>query len=284
MTSRASLVGDYLRARRAITQPEDVGLVRESNRRVSGLRREEVAALAGISAEYYLRLEQGRDHQPSDQVLTCLARALALDEHALEYLRKLARHSAQRNGTPRRSGRGAEQVLHRILARRSDLPAYVVDDTLDVVASTPLAAALAPSMRQGANRIVSMFTDTDRQTYPDWHTRAADMVAVLRMRADPDDPRLQALVGQMSIRDPGFAALWSRHDVHVYTSGNCFEEIAPFGTLEFEWEALVIPGYDGLTLNTLFAPEGSREAAVIAYLREDTGSAVRITGPVHESP
>ncbi|ROP65445.1 helix-turn-helix transcriptional regulator [Curtobacterium sp. PhB115] len=270
MKSHASLVGEYLRARRDITQPEDVGLPREPNRRVSGLRREEVAALAGISAEYYLRLEQGRDHQPSEQVIVCLGRALALDDHALTHLRRLARPAVRR---PRDPVPAAEDpAVQRLLARRADVPAFVVDDRMDVVASTPLASALGPSMRAGANRLVRMFTVVDRVTYPDWSGRAAEMVAVFRMRADLDDPRTQDLIGQLSIRDPEFAAMWARHDVHVYTSGTCFEHVQPFGVLEFEWEGLVIPGREGLTLNTLYAPTGSRGAAVLAYLMESAPS------------
>lgn len=269
MTSHASRVGAYLRARRDTTQPEEVGLVREQNRRVSGLRREEVAALAGISAEYYLRLEQGRDHQPSDQVLSALGRALALDEVATDYLRKLARPRVAHPGSTRRSSTGP--ALRRLLERRPDVPTFIVDNTLDVVGSNALAAALSASMQPGANRVVRMFTAVDRSSYPNWEARAAELVAVLRMRADPDDPRLQSLVGRLSIRDAAFASMWARHDVHVYTTGTCLEQVAPFGALEFEWEDLVIPGDAGLTVTTLFAPSGSRAAAVLAYLAESPG-------------
>ena len=265
-TSGASHVGEYLRARRDVTQPEDVGLPREANRRVSGLRREEVAALAGISAEYYLRLEQGRDHQPSEQVIVCLGRALGLDEHALAHLRRLARPAVR---APRPTRPPADDpAVQRLLTRRADVPAFVVDDRMEVVAGTAIAAALSPSMRSGANRLLRMFTVVDRATYPEWHRRAAEMVAVFRMRADLEDPRTQEIVGRLSIRDPEFAAMWARHDVHVYTSGTCFEHVEPFGVLEFEWEGLVIPGREGLTLNTLYAPAGSRGAAVLAYMVE----------------
>jgi transcriptional regulator with XRE-family HTH domain len=271
MTSQASLVGTYLRARRDITRPEDVGLVRGQNRRVSGLRREEVAALAGISAEYYLRLEQGRDHRPSDQVLSALGRALALDEHARHYLHTLARPKVARpRSLPPAS---TDPALRRLLERHAGMPSFIMNSTLHVVASNPLAAALGASMRPGANRLLRMFTDVDRNAYPDWPTRAADMVAVLRMRADPNDPSLQALVGQLSIQDAEFAAIWARHDVQVSTFGTCFEVVPPFGTMQFEWQDLVIPGHDGLTMTTLFAPAGSRGAAVLAYLAERSPAA-----------
>ena len=108
-----------------------------------------------------------------------------------------------------------------------------------------------------------MSTDSpsDDQT-SDLRDRVQDLLPGLR--ADLEDPRTQEIVGRLSIRDPEFAAMWARHDVHVYTSGTCFEPVEPFGVLEFEWEGLVIPGREGLTLNTLYAPAGSRGAAVLA--------------------
>lgn len=266
MQSHSSLVGDYLRARRDRTRPEDVGLPREPGRRVAGLRREEVALLAGISAEYYLRLEQGRDHQPSEQVIAALARALLLDEDAQAHLRRLARPVPRRRRGPR-AALATDPALIGLLDRRSGVPAFVVDDCLDVVASNALASMLGTGMRPGANRVTRMFTDVDREQYPGWHDRAREIVGVLRMRADPADPRLLDIVGHLQIQDADFAALWARHDVHVDTSGTCREMVDPFGAVEFEWENLVVPGHEGLTLTTLFAPPGSHAAAVTAYLR-----------------
>jgi transcriptional regulator with XRE-family HTH domain len=268
MNHRSSLVGDYLRARRDITQPEDVGLIRESNRRVTGLRREEVASLAGISSEYYLRLEQGRDHQPSEQVLNALARALQLDADAIEYLHRLARPRPRRP-RPAQQPRLPDAALQRLLDRWSTVPAFIADDNLDVVAGNAAADALGGgSMSRGANRMLHTFTRTARAAYPDWLTRARELVAVFRMRADPDDPRMQDLVGTLSIRDAEFAALWARHDVHVFTSGTTIETVEPFGAVEFEWDEFVIPGYHGLTMTTVFAASGSQAASVLAYVNE----------------
>ncbi|MBF4613439.1 helix-turn-helix transcriptional regulator [Curtobacterium sp. VKM Ac-1376] len=265
MVTRSALLGDYLRARRDRTRPEDIGLHPEPNRRVPGLRREEVAAAAGISAEYYLRLERGRDHQPSEQVVVALARALALDRSGLEYLRRLARPAPPapdpRTRTP------DDHELQRLLARH-DGPAFVADEVIGVVASNPLAAALSESMRPGANRLVQMFTTMDRSIYPEWHRRAREMVAVFRMRSDLSDPRVHAIVGQLSVRDPDFAAFWASHDTRVFTTGPAYEVIPPFGLLEFECEDLGIPGRDGLTLTTLYAAPASRAAPVIAFVRE----------------
>lgn len=265
MVSRATLVGDYLRARRDATLPEAVGLAPDPNRRVPGLRREEVAAAAGISAEYYLRLEQGRDHQPSTQVLLALARALALDDTGRTYLLRLSEPAPPppdpRTRTP------DDPELRRLVARH-DAPAFVADEVIGVVAANPLAAALSGSMRPGANRLVQMFTEMDRTIYPEWSRRAREMVAVFRMRADPADPRLVDIVGRLSVRDPDFAAAWASHETRVFTTGPAYEVIPPFGLLEFECEDLGIPGRRGLTLTTLYAEPGSRAAAVIAFVRE----------------
>lgn len=269
MVTRSALVGDHLRALRDRIRPEDVGLRPDPHRRVSGLRREEVAARAGISAEYYLRLEQGRDHQPSEQVLLALARALALDEAGLEYLRRLASPPPPIDLSTRRPD---DPELQRLLSRH-DAPAFVADEVIGVVASNPLAAALGESMRPGANRLVQMFTTMDRSIYPEWPSRAREMVAVFRMRSDPDDPRVRDIVGRLSIRDQDFADAWASQDVRVFTTGPCYEVIEPFGLLEFECEDLGIPGRPGLTLTTLSAPPGSRAAAVIAYVREGTAPA-----------
>ncbi|RKR76358.1 helix-turn-helix domain-containing protein [Frondihabitans australicus] len=264
MNSRSTLLGDYLRTRRDLVQPEDIGLLREPNRRVKGLRREEVAALAGISPEYYLRLEQGHAHQPSEQVLNSLGRALDLDPAAIDYLHRLARPSNRTESNPR--SRATKDELQRLLRRTADRPAFVIDDNMDVVAANPLAEVLGPgAMSTGSNRLVRMFSDECRGMYDDWAERAAEMVAVLRMRADPESLRLQQIVGELSMHSVDFRLLWARHDVHVFTSGTCLEMIQPFGAVEFEYDDLRIMSHPDLTLTTLYAAPGSIGAGVIAY-------------------
>lgn len=275
---RTSLVGEYLRARRNGTQPEDVGLPREAHRRVSGLRREEVAALAGISPEYYVRLEQGRDHQPSAQVLDALARALGLDSSARAYLDRLA-HPPRH--TPTRESRRASTVsisdLAHLLAQWTRTPAYILDGNLDVVLANSLAEELGQgSMSPGANRLLTIFEASSRRLLPDWDQRAAELVASLRMRGDPRDPRLHEIVGSLSIRDQDFRRMWARQDVHILTSGACLAEVVPFGTISLKWQNLDIAGCDNHTLTTLYGEPGSPAVAALAYVaaKVDMRSAV----------
>jgi transcriptional regulator with XRE-family HTH domain len=159
-------LGDYLRARRQLVQPEDVGLRVTGLRRVPGLRREEVALLAGISSDYYLRLEQGRDRNPSLQVLEALAQVLQLDENAREYLMSLAQPRSRTPSRPRaeRVAVGIRQLLDVV-----GLPAFVEGRYFDVLASNRLAQALSPTLVPGTNRLRSVFLDpAERDLYPDW--------------------------------------------------------------------------------------------------------------------
>ena len=154
-------LGSYLRARRALVTPEQAGLPDSGQRRVSGLRREEVALLAGISADYYLRLERGRDTNPSPQVLESLARVLRLDEVERDYLLSLGQ--PQRRARPRRRVDRVPPRLHHLLATL-DLPAFVEGPTYDVLASNPLAVALNPRLRPGENRLRSLLLDPEERS------------------------------------------------------------------------------------------------------------------------
>ncbi|RKR76317.1 helix-turn-helix domain-containing protein [Frondihabitans australicus] len=262
MRARASLLGDYLRTRRDLVQPEQVGLLREPNRRVPGLRREEVAALAGISSEYYLRLEQGRDHQPSDQVLRCLTEALNLSADESTYLHKLARPST-RSADPLQQGGDAAVV--RLLERRAGTPAFVADSNFDIVASNAAADLLgAGALSAGRNRLVQVFSR--RQHHPRWAQQAAETVAMFRMHGNPDDHRYQEIVGMLSVRDDDFRQIWARHEVLSASSGTCIETVEPFGLVEFEWESLLIPGSDGLIVTTFHGAPGTPAMGVLAFV------------------
>src|SRR6476620_11117706 len=163
---RANALGDYLRARREQLCPEDVGLVAGTRRRVPGLRREEVATLAGISSAYYLRLEQGRDTCPSGQVVEALALALLLDRKATEYVQRLA------NSTGSRPPQSTVQTVTQRLCQLIDqmpFPAMVCNRYLDVLAANPCARALTPGATPGRNRICSVFLDPAAQeVYVNW--------------------------------------------------------------------------------------------------------------------
>jgi transcriptional regulator with XRE-family HTH domain len=272
MSGDRSAVGDYLRARRALVQPEDVGLVREPGRRVGGLRREEVARLAGISPEYYLRLEQGRDHQPSDQVVAALARALRLDGESTDYLRRLA----ETGGYRRQSFSDTSSVdasVRALLAQWAHTPAFVMSRNQDILVSNTLASALGPGyMEPGANLVLQMFSDVSRLHAADWENTAARVVAALRLHGSPEDPRLQEIVGALSVRDPDFSRLWARHDTASQRTGISRHYIDPIGWVEFQWQNLAIPASTHI-LVTFWAEPGTPAAAAIVYLAARTHSA-----------
>jgi transcriptional regulator with XRE-family HTH domain len=258
-------LGEFLRARRELIGPEDVGLPRAGLRRVPGLRREEVAMLAGISAEYYLRLEQGRDRHPSAQVLEALARVLQLDAEATSYLIQLAQPKPRHR--PRRRERvpaGVELLLQTI-----NVPAFVVNRYRDVLAANPLAEALSPLMAPGVNRLIALFTDPAARDYhPDWEQGTAAMVAQLRAEAgaDTDDPRLSSLVGELSLKSERFRKLWARHDVRRGESDTSVIRHPRVGDLQLRREKLAIAGTDGLLLTVYHADPGSRSADALALL------------------
>lgn len=211
-------LGSYLRARRELVSPAQAGIPPGGNRRVPGLRREEVALLAGISPDYYLRLERGRDKNPSPQVLESLARVLCLDDERT-YLLGL---TAARPRAPRR--KRPEHVparVHQLLAHLQ-IPAFVEGRAFDVLASNPMAVALSPRLRPGQNRLRSLFRDPEEQAFhQDWAKAAASFVAALRTTIgdDTDNPRFVELVGELALSSQQFRILWARHDIRSLDGG-----------------------------------------------------------------
>ncbi|MFD1714449.1 helix-turn-helix domain-containing protein [Amnibacterium flavum] len=266
MATGRTPLAEFLRARRELLQPEDVGIERDEPRRVPGLRREEVAALAGISAEYYLRLEQGRDHQPSEQVLSALGRALLLDETSQVYLHRLA-HPV-RAARPVRTRRGVGDGVLRLLEQWSHTPAYVSDRNQDVLAVNPPAAELAPGyLVPGNNLLLATFRERAAAGRKDlWTSSTLDMLAALRFHADPADPRFQEIVGSLSVGDREFRRMWALHDARPQTTGTIASLVDGFGWIEFRWQTLEIPGVSGQFLTTFFGDPGSEAATVVQAL------------------
>src|SRR6185312_11069118 len=195
----ANPLGSYLRARRALVTPAQAGIPGGSNRRVPGLRREEVAMLAGISADYYLRLERGRDRNPSTQVLESLARVLHLDELEQDYLLGLA--AARPRSRPRRKPERVPARLHQLLAS-VQVPAFVEGRAFDVLASNRLAVALSPRLQPGYNRLRSLLLDPEEQAFQqDWPRSAEGFIAAFRKSAgdDIDNPRFVELAGELAL-------------------------------------------------------------------------------------
>jgi transcriptional regulator with XRE-family HTH domain len=267
-----NVIGEYLRARRELVRPEDVGLPDLGRRRTPGLRREEVAMLAGVSADYYIRLEQGRDQHPSAQVLDALARVLRLDEDATAHLHGLAQPPARRRRRSSRPERPPEAIIQLIMSWPTT-PAYVFGRFLDVLAANPLAGALAPWFTAGGNLVKSAFLDPRRRDLrPDWERSLAGMVAALRANVGPDidDPRLTEIVGELSLRSEQFRQLWARHDAQPKSSGNSVMHHPQVGRLELSYTKLPIPDTDRQTLSIYHAAPGSPSERALALLATTT--------------
>ncbi|MFC4913051.1 helix-turn-helix transcriptional regulator [Actinomadura gamaensis] len=264
-------LGAYLRARRDLVTPEQAGIPAGGNRRVPGLRREELALLAGISADYYLRLERGRDSHPSPQVLDALARVLRLDEAERDYLHSLV------TPPPRsRRRRAPERVparLHHLLATVG-VPAFVEGRAFDVLAANELATAFSPRLRPGENRLRSLLLDPEEQAFhEDWPAAAAGFIAALResIGVDVDHPRFVELVGELSLTSGRFRRLWARHDVRALEGGTTTVHHPVLGRLHLHRDKLPV---DGVLLVLYYADAGSESAeklSLLASLVEQNG-------------
>jgi transcriptional regulator with XRE-family HTH domain len=265
---RANRIGAYLRARRERVTPADVGLQPGDRRRVPGLRREELALLAGISTDYLIRLEQGRDRHPSAQVLDALARALRLDADATAHLHALAQEPPK---AARQDPDHLPPGLRRLLDAWPQTPAFVHSRLMDVLAANAPATALSPIYTPGTNLVRATFLDPSVRAL---HRRAYDDVAesvVSGLRAqvgpDVDDPALAALVADVSHHSPAFADIWARHDVRPRPgTGTSILEHPEAGELVLHYEKLAVSGAHGQTLVVYHADPGSRSAHALAEM------------------
>ena len=246
----------FLRARRGLLKPADVGLAEGERRRVAGLRREEVAMLAGISAEYYLRLEQGRERQPSDQVLEGLASALQLNDDAAEYMRTLARPAPRSRRRGAASAEKADPGLQTLLDNWHTTPAYVSGRHMTILVANPMARALMPFFAPQVNQLRAIFLEPELRTWVrNWDEVAAIMVSWLRFNIaeeSPNDPELQSLIGELSIASQRFRTLWARQDVRQKISGPAIFDHPQVGLLELRYRAFLLPE-SGQALVTYYA-------------------------------
>ncbi|MFD0278180.1 helix-turn-helix transcriptional regulator [Kitasatospora sp. NPDC127111] len=224
-------LGEFLRTRRARLRPEDVDLPDfGGRRRVAGLRREELAQLAGVSVDYYTRLEQGRVGNPSEAVVDAVARGLRLGPDEARHLHRLARpRQVGRSGRGPSAARGPQPVrpmLARLLEQLPDVPALVMGRRMDILAWNRAAAALlgdygrlAPAERNIAR--ITFLDPASRELFADWTGCARENVAFLHLEAGrrPDDPRLAELIGELSMRSEEFRRWWAEHPVGDKTSG-----------------------------------------------------------------
>lgn len=266
MGTTANPLGTFLRARRERVTPQQAGVPNAGARRVPGLRREEVALLAGISADYYLRLEQGRDRNPSPQVLEALARVLLLDDDQFAHLVRLVTKAPQRRRRPfdRCPPIGAVKLLSSIA-----LPAFIENQYFDVLASNALARAVNPRHAVGGNQLRDMFLDpAARDLYPDWAASTECLVANLRQAVgnDVDDPRFIELTEELSLASPRFRQLWARNEVRRQAGSVTRFNHPQVGQLNLNRERMSIDGADGMML-VVFHPEpGSSDAAKLTLL------------------
>ena len=270
MSSKPGLLAEYLRARRAQLRPEDVGLPPEPGRRVHGLRRSEVAELAHISAQYYTRLEQGRTHQPSESVLAGLVRALDLDEHAAAYFYRLALPSPPAVAAV--SAPPVSDLVKQVVGHWSDVPVHVMDRNQDMVLANALALAMFPSLVSAGNNVVlSVFEasaeDREREI---WKSVAQRSVAALRFHGDPSDPRLQEIVGVLSVRDADFRRMWADHQARPLDSGIVLAPVDGFGFGPIPWQQLEIPG--GYFMVVYLAVAGEFAGEAIEHVRSRLGA------------
>jgi transcriptional regulator with XRE-family HTH domain len=274
MTSSSSL-GDYLRARRALVAPQEANVSAPGRRRVPGFRREELAVLAGISSDYYLRLEQGRDHHPSARVIDALARALRLDEAATAHLRTLA------HLPPVNRSENVERVapsIERMIKSWPLTPAFVYGRRLDVLAVNDLVVGLLPFLSPGVNLVRATFLDPEVRKYvPDWEGITDRAVARLRALAgvNTKDPRLVELVREMSECSERFRHLWAQHDIEVSASPTRRFTHPEVGTLELQSETLEISATPGQYLGVFHAEPHTFSARALSRLARRTAATSR---------
>ncbi len=284
--SNPSEVREFLTSRRAKITPQRAGLpLYGRRRRVSGLRREEVALLAGISVEYYTRLERGNARGVSDDVLDAVSRVLQLDEAERAHLLDLAR-TAHADRLPRRTS--APQLvrpsIQRIVDAMAEIPAFVQNGRLDILYANGLAEALYADMFQDPVRPPSsarfLFLDPRAQAlYADWESVARDIVAALRGAAgrNPYDRDLSDLIGLLSTRSEEFRARWASHDVRLHRSGTKRLQHPLVGDLTLAYETLELPADPSLTLVTYSAEPGSASEAALQELAGWIGTKAKLS-------
>jgi len=269
-------VRQFLSTRRARITPQQVGLpIHDSTRRVPGLRREEVAVLAGVSIDYYTRLERGNLTGVSDSVLEAIARALMLDEAERSHLFDLAR-TANDTASPRRRRPTPQHVrpgTQRLLDAMQDAPALVRNARLDVMAANPLARALfSPAFTDPAEPTnLARFTFLDKDAtefFLDWDDVANATVALLRVEAgrNPNDRNLSDLVGELATRSDEFRIRWAGHNVRLHDHGDKRFHHPAVGDLTLSFEELPLPADPGLTMTAYTAELGTASHDALSLL------------------
>jgi Helix-turn-helix. len=268
MTDAKAEVRDFLASRRARVSPAQAGLPSYGERRrVPGLRREEVATLAGVSVDYYIRLERGNLAGASEGVLDAIAATLQLDDAERQYLHDLARAAGSTPQRPRKTASSLRPAVLQVLDAIVDAPAWVRNGRHDIIAANRLGRALYAPVFDDPHRPVNTtrFTYLNpaaRQFWRDYDTIAHDAAAMLRLEAgrNPHDPELIRLVGELSTQSELFRQRWASQDVKFHRSGLKRLHHPVVGDLDLNFESMELSGAPGLVLNVYTAAAGSPSA------------------------
>lgn len=269
-------VRDFLTTRRARISPDEAGLPAfGGNRRVAGLRREEVAMLAGLSVDYYTKLERGNLAGASESVLAGISRALRLDETENEHLFDLARRANASGQPPHRTPRTSRirSSIRQVLDAIDDAPAWVRNARYDILATNRLARALLmqalTDQARPANLARFLLLDPAAKTFwRDWERSASDAVAYLRVEAtrNPHDKALSDLIGELATRGEEFRQMWARHDVRFHRTGRKLIHHPVVGDLDLDFEAMDFPSDPGLVLTVYTAEPGTPSSDALRLL------------------
>ena len=289
MTTEQTELGRFLRTRRAGVRPADVGLpAGTGTRRTPGLRREELATLAGVSIDYYTRLERGKETRPSPAVVDALARVLLLDEEEHEFLRALAAQAARRAPVPPpAASRLVRPTVQLLLEAVRPNPAYVLSRTNDLLAANPAGFQLLPGLadwpaRQRNTIRYTFLHPAARDLWPDWEQKARGCVAHLHAvaGADPDAPDLAAIIGELIVKSPDFSRLWDRYEVRRMGDGEKVFRHPAVGTMTLAHESLELTRTDGQRLVIYMAAPGTPDYDATVLL-DLTGSATTTPESTH---
>jgi transcriptional regulator with XRE-family HTH domain len=278
-------LAEFLRTRRTRVRPEDLGLEPGPRRRVAGLRREELALLAGVSTDYYQRMEQGRDVRPSEQVLDAIARALKFTPEESRYLHSLAAAARTPVRQPRYGPEEVPPTTVRLLTAMTS-PALVVGRFLDVLAWNPLAGALLgdfASLPVTERNMLFLFLHPQAdQTCPDRKATVAELTAMLRAQvaAEPGHPRAEELIADLTASSAEFTALWDRRDIEEATRGRMRLVHPLVGELSLDWDAYPMPGAPGPVLLVYTVPPGGTDAERLQRLADLIGAPAPASEPV----
>jgi transcriptional regulator with XRE-family HTH domain len=268
-------LGEFLRARRTQITPSQAGLTPGPGvRRTPGLRREEAATLAGVSSDYYTRLERGKETRPSPAVVDALARALSLNDDEHEHLRNLTAHAHRRAPEPPAPpSRTVSAGVRVLLDALRPNPAYVLSRIGDVLAWNPGGLQLFPGADDWPpkQRNVARYLflhPSSRTLFPNWEQQTRTCVAGLRALAgtDPDAPDLAGLVGELVLKSPDFARLWERYEVKGHTHGTKTLHHPVVGTITLGFQAMTLDGTPGHRLSTYYATPGTPDHDALVLL------------------